>query len=186
MANRCAHRKTPNKMFEQTCHTQFRPSEHPEKTSNNKKVLYFIRKNWFRLLLSTAVKMVGAYMACLIFKKVKNRKWHSSNCGMIIFWCTCRTILHSQSSSRHRRGNGYCHDDAKCHALQPKHETQALAYKLNRMHFHALVLNTLGAAQFEELVCSVALGYGDPGQIINRFITPDAPVEDFTVLLNND
>ena len=93
----------------------FRPSEHPEKTSNNKKVLYFIRKNGFRLLLSTAAKMVGAYMACLIFKKVKKRKWHSSNCGMIIFWCTCRTILHSQSSHGHQHENGYCHDDAKCH-----------------------------------------------------------------------
>ena len=72
MANRCAHRKTPNKMFEQTRQTQFRPSEHPEKTSNNKKVLHIIHKNGFRLLLSTAAKMVGAYMACLIFKKVKS------------------------------------------------------------------------------------------------------------------
>ena len=71
MANRCAYRKTPNKMFEQTRQTQFRPSEHPEKTSNNKKLLHIIQKNGFRLLLSTAAKMVGAYMACLIFKKVK-------------------------------------------------------------------------------------------------------------------
>ena len=85
MANRCAHRKTPNKMFEQTRQTQFRPSEHPVKISNNKKLLHIIQKNGFRLLLNTAVKMVGACMACLKFKKVKNRKWHSSNCGMIIF-----------------------------------------------------------------------------------------------------
>ena len=28
-------------------------------------------------------------------------------------------------------------------------------------HLHALVLNILGAAQFEELVCSMALGYAD-------------------------
>ena len=28
-------------------------------------------------------------------------------------------------------------------------------------HFHALVLNILGAAQFEELVCGMALGYAD-------------------------
>ena len=53
-------------------------------------------------------------------------------------------------------------------------------------HLHALVLNILGAAQFEELVCSMALGYGDPEQIVNRFITPRVPVEDFAVLLNND
>ncbi|MEJ5129689.1 hypothetical protein WH243_02555 [Acinetobacter sp. MYb177] len=48
------------------------------------------------------------------------------------------------------------------------------------------MLNTLGAAQFEELVCSVALGYGDPEQIVNHFITPRVSVEDFAVLLNND
>ena len=28
-------------------------------------------------------------------------------------------------------------------------------------HLHALVLNILDAAQFEELVCSMALGYAD-------------------------
>jgi len=33
--------------------------------------LHIIQKNGFRLLLSATVKMVGAYMACLIFKKVK-------------------------------------------------------------------------------------------------------------------
>lgn len=53
-------------------------------------------------------------------------------------------------------------------------------------HLHALVLNILGAAQFEELVCGMALGYADPEQIVNRFITPRVPVEDFAVLLNND
>ena len=53
-------------------------------------------------------------------------------------------------------------------------------------HLHALVLNILDAAQFEELVCGMALGYADPEQIVNRFITPRVPVEDFAVLLNND
>jgi len=48
------------------------------------------------------------------------------------------------------------------------------------------VLNILDAAQFEELVCSMALGYGDPEQIVNHFITRRVPVEDFAVLLNND
>jgi hypothetical protein len=42
------------------------------KKSNNKKLLHIIQKNGFRLLLSATVKMVGAYMACLIFKKVKS------------------------------------------------------------------------------------------------------------------
>ena len=42
------------------------------------------------------------------------------------------------------------------------------------------------AVQKEELVCGMALGYADPEQIVNRFITPRVPVEDFAVLLNND
>ena len=53
-------------------------------------------------------------------------------------------------------------------------------------HLHALVLNILDAAQFEELVCDMALGYADPEQIVNRFITPRVPVEDFAVFLNNE
>ena len=61
MANRCAHRKTPNKMFEQTRQTQFRPSEHPEKTSNNKKLLHIIQKIGFHHLLIVVVQMVGVY-----------------------------------------------------------------------------------------------------------------------------
>ncbi len=36
--------KKPNEILERVCHTQFRSSSHPQKTSNNKKVLYFIRK----------------------------------------------------------------------------------------------------------------------------------------------
>ena len=53
-------------------------------------------------------------------------------------------------------------------------------------HLHALVLNILGAAQFEELVCGMTMGYADPEQIVNRFITPRVPVEDFAVFLNNE
>ena len=53
-------------------------------------------------------------------------------------------------------------------------------------HLHALVLNILGAAQLEELVCGMALDYADPEQIVNHFITPRVSVEDFAVLLNND
>lgn len=74
MANRCAHRKTPNKMFEQTRQTQFRPSEHPEKTSNNKKLLHIIQKNGFRLLLSTAAKMVGGLYGLLNIQKGEKAK----------------------------------------------------------------------------------------------------------------
>ena len=53
-------------------------------------------------------------------------------------------------------------------------------------HLHALVLNILDAAQFEELVCGMTMGYADPEQIVNRFITPRVPVEDFAVFLNNE
>ena len=53
-------------------------------------------------------------------------------------------------------------------------------------HLHALVLNILDAVQKEELVCGMALDYADPEQIINRFITPRVPVEDFAVFLNNE
>ena len=53
-------------------------------------------------------------------------------------------------------------------------------------HLHALVLNILDAAQFEELVCGMALGYADPEQIVNRFITHGVPVEEFAVFLNNE
>ena len=113
MANRCAYRKTPNKMFEQTRQTQFRPSEHPEKTSNNKKLLHIIQKNGFRLLLSTAVKMVGAYMVCLIFKKVKKQKSHSSNHVMTDFLMRLSDYS-TQSIKPWASARKYCHDNAKC------------------------------------------------------------------------
>ncbi|EEY97543.1 hypothetical protein HMPREF0016_00626 [Acinetobacter johnsonii SH046] len=32
----------------------------------------------------------------------------------------------------------------------------------------------------------MALGYADPEQIVNRFITHGVPVEDFAVFLNNE
>ena len=53
-------------------------------------------------------------------------------------------------------------------------------------HLHALVLNILDAVQKEELVCGMALGYADPEQIVNHFITSGVPVEDFAVFLNNE
>lgn len=51
-------------------------------------------------------------------------------------------------------------------------------------HFHSIVLEVLGAPEDEELVCTVALGYADPEHIVNRFITPREPVENFTVFLD--
>ena len=53
-------------------------------------------------------------------------------------------------------------------------------------NFYAIELNILDAVQKEELVCSMALGYADPEQIVNHFITPRVPVEDFAVFLNNE
>ncbi len=51
-------------------------------------------------------------------------------------------------------------------------------------HFHPIVLDVLGAPDDEELVCAVALGYADPDHIVNTFITPRLPVEDFTVFMD--
>ncbi|MCU4414783.1 nitroreductase [Acinetobacter sp. WU_MDCI_Axc73] len=50
-------------------------------------------------------------------------------------------------------------------------------------HFHPIVLEVLGASDDEELVCTVALGYANPDEIVNTFITPREPVEKFTVFL---
>ena len=47
-------------------------------------------------------------------------------------------------------------------------------------HLHALVLNRM------KIGCSMTMGYADPEQIVNRFITPRVPVEDFAVFLNNE
>ena len=51
-------------------------------------------------------------------------------------------------------------------------------------HFHPIVLDVLNAPDDEELVCTIALGYADPDHIVNTFITPRLPVEDFTVFMD--
>lgn len=50
--------------------------------------------------------------------------------------------------------------------------------------FHAIVLDVLSAPDHEELVCGMALGYADPNAMINTFLTPREPVENFTVFLD--
>ncbi|MFT4020923.1 MAG: nitroreductase [Acinetobacter sp.] len=52
-------------------------------------------------------------------------------------------------------------------------------------HFHPIVLDVLGSAEDEELVCAVALGYADPNALVNTFITPREPVENFAVFFND-
>ncbi|WP_294035671.1 nitroreductase [uncultured Moraxella sp.] len=51
-------------------------------------------------------------------------------------------------------------------------------------HFHPVVLKTLGAGSDEELVCTIALGYADESDIVNGFITPRVPVDEFAVFLD--
>ncbi len=51
-------------------------------------------------------------------------------------------------------------------------------------HFHSVVLETIGAGDDEELVCTVALGYADESDIVNTFITPRVPVDEFAVFLD--
>ena len=51
-------------------------------------------------------------------------------------------------------------------------------------HFHSIVLNILNAPENEELICGMALGYADPNEIVNTFITPRESVENFVVFLD--
>lgn len=51
-------------------------------------------------------------------------------------------------------------------------------------HFHSIVLDVLGAGDDEELVCGMSLGYADPDHIVNTFITPRVPVEEFAVFVD--
>lgn len=50
-------------------------------------------------------------------------------------------------------------------------------------HFHHIVLDVLNASDQEELVCAIALGYADPDAIVNQFVTPREPAENFAVFL---
>lgn len=51
-------------------------------------------------------------------------------------------------------------------------------------HFYPIVLDVLRAPDDEELICAIALGYADPDHIVNTFITPREPVENFTVFVD--
>ncbi|MBO3661137.1 nitroreductase [Acinetobacter variabilis] len=51
-------------------------------------------------------------------------------------------------------------------------------------HFHSIVLDVLGTGDDEELVCGMSLGYADPDHILNTFITPRVPVEEFAVFVD--
>ena len=51
-------------------------------------------------------------------------------------------------------------------------------------HFHQIVSDTLHFPEDEELVCGMALGHADPNDIVNSFITPRVPAEEFTVFLD--
>jgi len=53
-------------------------------------------------------------------------------------------------------------------------------------HFHSIVLGILGASSDEELVGAIALGYADPEHIVNSFITPRVPVDEFAVFLTDE
>ncbi|WP_286714947.1 nitroreductase [Acinetobacter sp. UBA2581] len=50
-------------------------------------------------------------------------------------------------------------------------------------HFHSIVLDVLDTGDDEELVCGMSLGYADPDHIVNTFITPRVPVEEFAVFV---
>lgn len=49
--------------------------------------------------------------------------------------------------------------------------------------FSSIILPHVGAGENEMLVCGLALGYADPTDKVNTFITPREPVESFTTWL---
>jgi nitroreductase len=46
--------------------------------------------------------------------------------------------------------------------------------------FGKIVMPHIGAGPDEMLVCGMALGYAEPGELVNTFQTPRVPVEEFT------
>ena len=49
--------------------------------------------------------------------------------------------------------------------------------------FASIILPHVGAGDNEMLVCGMALGYADPSDKVNSFVTPREPVQDFTTWL---
>ena len=47
-------------------------------------------------------------------------------------------------------------------------------------HFHSIILPHIGAQENEMLVCGLALGWADPQDKVNTFVTPRVPVSEFT------
>jgi nitroreductase len=50
-------------------------------------------------------------------------------------------------------------------------------------NFASIILPHVGAGENEMLVCGMALGYADPSDKVNTFVTPREPVQDFTTWL---
>ena len=50
-------------------------------------------------------------------------------------------------------------------------------------NFASIILPHVGAGDNEMLVCGMALGYADPSDKVNSFVTPREPVQDFTTWL---
>ena len=50
-------------------------------------------------------------------------------------------------------------------------------------NFASIILPHVGAGDNEMLVCGMALGYADPSDKVNTFVTPREPVQDFTTWL---
>lgn len=50
-------------------------------------------------------------------------------------------------------------------------------------NFASIILPHVGAGDNEMLVCGMAMGYADPSDKVNSFVTPREPVQDFTTWL---
>lgn len=53
-------------------------------------------------------------------------------------------------------------------------------------HYHSVVLDVINAPDNEELICGMALGYALPDALVNTFVTPRIPLEDFAVFLDDE
>lgn len=52
------------------------------------------------------------------------------------------------------------------------------------LRFHRIILEHLGAAPAEQLVCGMSLGHADPSAVENTLVTERAPVAEFTRFLD--
>lgn len=173
-----------DEMVERVCAAQIEVSKKTQNLQKNiKKPLPIILRNGYRRLLIAAVKMVGDSMVYSKLKKVKKkmaeqqlRNFKLFDAPVGLFFTVNKTMgIGSKMDIAMMIQNVMV--AAKARGLDTCPQA---AWN----HFHPVVLDILGASDDEELVCAIALGHADPNHIVNTFITPREPVENFAVFLD--